>query len=644
MAEALREEVPLIELEGVRREFGPIENRTVSLDDISLTIHQGEFVAIVGPSGAGKSTLLNVLGLLDTPTAGTYRLRGEDTTAVSDRGRNTLRNQVIGFVFQDSHMILDESAMGNAALPLKVRGTAYGRRTPVISEALARLGLSHRRDERTLLLSGGERQRVAIARALSTRPAVLLADEPTGALDSGNGERVLRYLAEIHDSGVTVIVITHDPVVAAAAERRITIVDGRVADTEDDARPRRASVPDVGRTERGSFAHRLLDEAIDAVGTHTSNLARTALLLLAFILGTGGLVSAMGIAESAAAQISTRITAAGLDEVVVRSADPAAVTDGFYGADGASSRISELDGVKDVGFTSPLEEASLKVSHLPGGRTPPGIDLLTADAGYLKVMDVEVAPSQSAGLLDNGWSGRVAIIGMKAAEKLGITSPGPGEVLWVGGQPVDVIGMISDHGRSPSLDDAVVLSTAAAADADVEQPRLIVRTEIGLPAAVAAAIPLAVAPGNPESVQIETVADLRHLQRGVAGDLGSLVGAVSALLLVLACLTSAVALHLSVQARRSEIALRRAVGASRASIWRLFTIEGLAIGIGGGAAGAAVGVCAVIVVCAVNGWTPRFDPLSVVVGVVAGAASGLVASAYPAISAARADPAQAIRG
>jgi macrolide transport system ATP-binding/permease protein len=188
-----------------------------------------------------------------------------------------------------------------------------------------------------------------------------------------------------------------------------------------------------------------------------------------------------------------------------------------------------------------------------------------------------------------------------------------------------------------------VLSRAAVFGTQVEQAQLVVRTDPGLPAALADAIPLAVAPADPDSVQIETVADLRHLQRGVAADLGSLVAAVSILLLVLACLTSAVALHLSVQARRSEIALRRAVGASRASIWRLFTVEGVLIGLGGGAAGAAAGVCAVITVCVVNGWTPRLDPLSVLIGVAAGAVTGLVAATYPAIAAARADPAQAIR-
>lgn len=194
-----------------------------------LTVWPGEFVAVTGPSGSGKSTLLNVLGLLDRLTTGRYRLDGTDVTELSEAQRAGVRAARIGFVFQSFHLLAHRSAVENVALGLLYRGGQRQQRLAAATEALARVGLSHRGHAPPTTLSGGERQRVAIARALVGRPQLLLCDEPTGNLDSANAAGVLDLISDLHRDGVTVLLITHDPVVADRAGRRITIRDGQVS-------------------------------------------------------------------------------------------------------------------------------------------------------------------------------------------------------------------------------------------------------------------------------------------------------------------------------------------------------------------------------------------------------------------------------
>jgi putative ABC transport system ATP-binding protein len=193
-----------------------------------LTIWPGELVALTGPSGSGKSTLLNLLGLLDRPTTGVYRLDGVDVTGLSEAQRAGIRAQRIGFVFQAFHLLAHRSAVDNVALGLLYRGARRQQRVAVAVEALERVGLSHRRHALPTTLSGGERQRVAIARALVGRPRLLLCDEPTGNLDSTTAAGVLDLIGDLHRDGMTVLLITHDPAVAARAGRSIRIRDGQV--------------------------------------------------------------------------------------------------------------------------------------------------------------------------------------------------------------------------------------------------------------------------------------------------------------------------------------------------------------------------------------------------------------------------------
>src|SRR5687767_1158370 len=227
----------LIKLEGVTKVFLTDEVETHALSGIHLTITKGEYMSIAGPSGCGKSTLLSILGLLDTPSDGKYLLHGEPVTNLSLARRAKVRNREIGFIFQSFNLIGDLTVYENVELPLTYRGMASADRKKRVLDALERVGMGHRAKHLPSQLSGGQQQRVAVARALSGSPAVLLADEPTGNLDSRNGEAVMNLLSELHAGGATIVMVTHDSRFARQATRTIHLFDGRIVDEQVETDP-----------------------------------------------------------------------------------------------------------------------------------------------------------------------------------------------------------------------------------------------------------------------------------------------------------------------------------------------------------------------------------------------------------------------
>ena len=224
----------ILNLQNIYKDYQQEKLVVPVLKDVSLTVEEGEYVAIRGPSGSGKTTLMNIIGCLDRPTSGTYELAGENVLKLKDRELSDLRLKSIGFVFQSFQLMPRESAVENVALPLSYAGVRKKERRSRATKALERVGLGDRVNFRPTQLSGGQKQRVAIARAMVNHPKILLADEPTGALDSKSGEQIMELFDSLNEEGVTIVMITHDPKIAAKAKRIVRIIDGEIYEGEED--------------------------------------------------------------------------------------------------------------------------------------------------------------------------------------------------------------------------------------------------------------------------------------------------------------------------------------------------------------------------------------------------------------------------
>ena len=708
---------PAIEMHGITRVFEGSERPV--LDRLDLVVERGEFLAIIGPSGSGKSTLLNAIGLLDTPTSGTYSLFGKNTEGLSDRERDEMRRDHLGFIFQSSNMLLDETSTTNASMGLRVQGVPYGERLQRTEETLEFLGLSDRASIRTRYLSGGEKQRCAIARALATRPPLILADEPTGNLDSHNSAKVIEILQRINATGCTVLVITHDPEVAAAARRVIRIEDGRLhaQSRADSATVPVAEVPIATDTQaeatvgapvdattslapgekpathrRGSF---LTDDSIEAISALTSRPLRTLLLGLSFALGVGGLISASGMSESASYQVNQRLLGSEQSTLYISDRDNDQNMLGTYrqgeSAQNVADRISALDYVKNTGFVSSVAPADVRITRFSPYEDEPktAIGLSSTSKTRLEQIGARMNPETLRALeqmnstltqqnvADRERSEQLsgAIVSVSAARALGIipedkaadnatTEPRPGELpaveygiklgglpqvapgvsIWVDGQLMPVVGLFDPGNSGYEFRNTVIVSPGTLQRTGRGQVTYITETERGYGKAVAKAIPLTLKPAEPSQINVETPSDLQSLRASIASDLGLYVGVLSGILLVLASLSAATAMYLSVQSRTAEIALRRAIGSSKWLIARIFLMEGVMLGVLGGSIGACSGMIATIILSLVQGWQAVLSPGFVVLGVGVGALTGLVSSAYPAWVASRKSPADAMRG
>ena len=241
----------ILSLQNVFKDYQQDKLVVPVLKDICLNVEEGEYVAIMGPSGSGKTTLMNIIGCLDKPTSGSYQLAGEDVLKLKDRDLSDLRLRSIGFVFQSFHLMPRETAAENVALPLSYAGVRKRERKERAVAALERVGLGDRVGFRPAQLSGGQKQRVAIARAMVNNPKILLADEPTGALDSKSGEQIMELFARLNEEGVTVVMITHDPKIAANAKRVIRIIDGVIFEGDGEETASRSEERRVGKECRG---------------------------------------------------------------------------------------------------------------------------------------------------------------------------------------------------------------------------------------------------------------------------------------------------------------------------------------------------------------------------------------------------------
>lgn len=391
---------PALSLRGVMKQYAGEESPV--LKDINLDVHAGEYVAIVGASGSGKSTLLNILGLLDTPSAGAFAILGSSTEHFTESDRNRYRREVLGFVLQSSNTIDDETCLRNVALAPQTQNLPIAQRWRVDRNALERVGLRHLAQQRTRTLSGGQRQRVAFARAIAAHPQILLADEPTGNLDTSSADRIMHLLKEAAERGVAVILVTHDLERARQADRVLQLRDGVLVEQSRSARAPgnlvrgRSDGPKTPETRTRKLWRSITDTLCDSLSSISLAPVRSLFLLLAFAVSVGGLFAASGIASSAGVQVAAQFAAAARDQVQVSFETDIISPGELDRIRGFQTRLAEVDEVSRVGFFITAKDVS--VSRV-GGKPDDSIRVLGATPEILQIYGAETQPGHAGELL-----------------------------------------------------------------------------------------------------------------------------------------------------------------------------------------------------------------------------------------------------
>lgn len=578
---------PLIELDHVSKIYQSGDSQVRALDDVSLRIEAGEFIAIVGQSGSGKSTLMNILGCLDRPSQGHYRVRGVDVAALSPDALASLRRDTFGFVFQRYNLLPSISAAENVELPAIYAGHSKRERAARAQQLLQRLGLGDRTHHRPNQLSGGQQQRVSIARALVNGAEVILADEPTGALDSHSGAEVLALLKDLHAQGRTIILITHDAGVAAHAQRRVQFRDGRII--EDSGRPAPEQATPAHISPGGQHPHWLPDllEAIKmALNSLRTNLFRSALTLLGVIIGVAAVVTMLAIGNGSKQDVLQSIEAMGSNLLLVRPGSPGQRPSG----DLMTMTLDDAEALKDVPgvlYVSPERRGQATLRY-------GGMDYRSSVSGvwetFPQAQDWPMARGTFFNQDDVNGYAAVVVLGKTAAENVfGQTDP-IGKYLLVGNTPFEVIGLLASKGASPwgqDMDDValvpmstglvrlfgrsfvssinVKIASADVSDSVQETVRQLLLQRHGT-----------------EDFQVRNTASLMETVASTQNTLTILLGSIAAISLLVGGIGVMNIMLVNVTERTREIGLRMATGARSSNILLQFNTEAMVVcGIGG---------------------------------------------------------------
>ncbi|MFV0374125.1 ATP-binding cassette domain-containing protein [Microbacterium sp.] len=612
-----------------------------ALRGVDLSIAEGEIVAIEGPSGGGKSTLLNILGLLDHPTDGDVIVAGRSVTGDNDRALSATRSDMFGFVFQGFHLLDRRPVFESVELALMYRGVPLKQRRQLAAEALETVGLGGYGPRLAYELSGGQRQRVAIARALSTGAPILIADEPTGNLDSANAEQVVDALHVANQSGATVVIVTHSPDVAATARRRITIRDGQLSGTAigpGDAAHARDSDTNVMRSgvQVGRPSQlRLRDLIDDAVSGLASKLIRTIALIAAVALGVGLTIATIGVSDSARAQVASTFDRQLNRDVTVAWEEPALSGLSPEFINDAAGRVAALKGVEHVGILTIERESKIWTAVDQEPLYPNGY-AITNDVIPAARLDVTWVPNHAPELAPGE-----ALIGTALASQLGLGPLIVEPTVYLADRSVTIVGVISDSPRLPQLLGAVVFPAADAQPSG--ETSIIIRTSPGAAQQVARQAPLAINYFDPDSLTVDAPPDPRTLRGEIESSVQVTLLIVSGIALLGAIASLANAMVLAITERSREIGLRRALGARRHDISGLIMIEAAIMGFVGGLAGLTLGLLGILAFTITQGWLPVFDLRLAGLAIAGGMIVGILGGTAAASRAARIQPADALR-
>ncbi|CAO3403445.1 MacB family efflux pump subunit [Azospirillum palustre] len=637
---------PLLVLEDIRKTYATGGGVAVEvLRGVSLTVEAGEFVAIVGSSGSGKSTLMNILGGLDRPTSGSYRVNGRDVSELEGDERAALRRDGFGFVFQHYHLIPGTSAQENVEMPGRYAGLPAAVRESRAAALLGRLGLGERRHHRPNQLSGGQQQRVSIARALMNGAPVILADEPTGALDSASGAEVVALLRELAAEGRTIVLITHDRKVAEAADRVVEMRDGRIV--ADSGRRPGAAAPAPAPAESHTpasvwtSAGEAFTAALRSLG---ANGFRTALTLLGIVIGVASVIALLAIGEGAKRAVMARVGALGVNLVYVLagSGDPRLPTTPLTEADGeAILRLPNVESVMPY-LDMPVMVRYGNIDHRTSG--------LATSASLPLTHRWPVALGSFFTAADERAGAAVAVLGHNVAKRLFPNGESPlGRHVQVNNIPFQVTGVMGQKGDltgSQDTDDWVFVPLSTGVQRLVGKPDLqlilVSVHTVGRIAETRDAIgALMTKRHGQEDFQIRDVTARIRTATETQDTMTLLLGSAAVVTLLVGGIGVMNIMLVSVTERTREIGIRMAAGARAADIERQFLMEAALVAGLGGLVGVALGLASGALV-GLFVMPVLFTATAIAGAVTSAVVTGLVFGLIPARRAARLDPVAAL--
>lgn len=635
----------LIELKGITKTYQQGDIKTQVLHGVDLTIEEGEFVAIMGASGSGKSTLMNILGCLDKPSHGEYIFKGSDVSGFDADGLAQLRREAFGFVFQNYHLLSGLTAVENVEMPATYSELSASQRRERASRLLAQLGLDQRLDFKPKQMSGGQQQRVSIARALMNGGQIILADEPTGALDSQSGKEVMALLKELSAQGHTVILITHDADVAKHAQRQIEIFDGKIIADTGGYKPEKGQMSQTVTHGNSSLFDEINVGLKTAVRSLSSNVFRTVLTLLGIVIGVASVISMMAIGDGAKQEIVDRISAMGSNLLLVRPGGPNQRGGRWSIASLVPADVDALNGLDDL----------LAIPELTGSYTLRyGEEDLSAEvnATSYRFPEAKQWPAIKGTFFDaedEQTYSTVAVIGKTVAEKLFADKNPLGEYIIINNILFQVIGVMQERGASSmgSDQDSVVFvpyttgSLRIMGQTFLRNVTIAVLNNADMTAAQEAAHGLLLSRHGTEDFSIFNMASLIDTVSETQNTMTFLLASIAAISLLVGGIGVMNIMLVSVTERTKEIGIRMATGARTRHILQQFLIEALVVSALGGVLGVALGLSTTALIGSLG--TPiAYSVLPVLIAFSCAFFTGLVFGFLPARKAAQLDPVTAL--